>query len=100
RNLDFPLIEVHSTKVYLLNATESDHLNARIRVPDGSRDYHLITMDRFLNPAPGVIKVSATEEGTLDLDIVVDKGGMAILIGDLLRSPLLVKEYSGLRNEN
>jgi hypothetical protein len=81
RNLDSPLIEVQTRKVYLLNATESDHINARVRVPDGTRDYHVITMDRFLNPTPGVMKVTVTEEGTLDLDIIVEMGGMAILIG-------------------
>jgi len=81
RNLDSPLIEVQTRKVYLLNATESDHINARVRVPDGTRDYYVITMDRFLNPTPGVMKVTVTEEGTLDLDIIVEMGGMAILIG-------------------
>jgi hypothetical protein len=81
RNLDFPLIEVQTRNIFLLNATESDRIRVHLRVPAGTRQYNLLTMDHFLSPAVSAMSVFATEDGNVDLDIVVEKGGMAILIG-------------------
>jgi hypothetical protein len=80
RNLDFPLIEAESLNVYILNASDSDHIVARLQVPDRSREYWLFVTDRFLIPRPGQMKMIPTDDSALDLDIVVQQGAAAILI--------------------
>ena len=81
RNLDSPQIETATPNIYLLNATESDQIRVQIRVPDGTREYSVYTTDRFLNLQSGAMKGTVNENGFLELDIVVEKGGMAILVG-------------------
>jgi hypothetical protein len=81
RNLDSSLIETATSNIYLLNATESNQIRVQIRVPDGTREYSVQTTDRFLNLQSVVMKATVNENGFLELDIVVEKGGMAILVG-------------------
>jgi hypothetical protein len=80
RNLDFKLIDAESPNIHLLNATDSDRIAGRLRVPDNTREYWLFVTDRFLNTRPGLMKMIPTDDGMLDLDIVVEQGAAAILI--------------------
>ena len=64
--------------IYLLNATNSDWLVADIRVQDGE-PYSLITTNRVLKTDSSPITVIPDQDGVLHIDVVVERGGIAML---------------------
>lgn len=85
RHLDFPLVDVESMNIYLLNATDSDRIAARVRVPDSEREYWVLTTDRFLNVKPGPMRIVPSESGVLHIDVVVEQGAAAIVVPGIAR---------------
>jgi hypothetical protein len=80
RNLDFPIVEAEAGIIYLLNATDSDSISTRVRVTGSNLEYSLMTTNRFLQVDSVPTQVTSTKEGILDIEAVVERGGMAILV--------------------
>ena len=76
RNLDFPELVAEGTSIYLVNATNSDQLTARIRV-SGER-YAVQVFDRYLGLEMDGYFVRPLD-GVLDIDLAVQQGGMLML---------------------
>jgi hypothetical protein len=87
RNLDFTEVVADGTTVFLMNATDADSINAKVRVPAGASSYFVTVLNRFLVAEPGAMTVAVNASNTLTVDVNVQQGGMVILTQNDLRPP-------------
>lgn len=79
RNLNFSELAASGRTVFLMNATDADHLSGRIRVPRGQAAYTVTVFNRFLLAESGQMRMTADERGVLNINLAVQQGGMVIL---------------------
>jgi alpha-galactosidase len=79
RNLNFSQLTAEGHEVFLMNATDGDHIRATVRVPAGSSAYSVTILNRFLDPEPARIKAPVGLNNVLSLNLTIEQGGMAIL---------------------
>jgi hypothetical protein len=79
RNLDFPQVVAEGSTVFLMNATDSNEIRAKVRVPAGTNRYFATVLDKFLVPEPGEMLLDVNSRNVLLVDTAVEQGGMVIL---------------------
>jgi len=77
RNLDFAELPVDGTNIYVVNATDGDHLSGSMRV--GGQSYSVKVFDRFLGLETEDLQVHASPGGVIDINHAVQQGGMLVL---------------------
>lgn len=79
RNLEFSELTAAGKTVFLVNATDDDRLNGRVRAPAGMRNYQVQIFNRFLKAEPNRLRFRTDRDGVLGLNVAVQQGGLVVL---------------------
>jgi hypothetical protein len=72
-----PLVAKNKSEIFILNATDSDHLSIHIE-GDPRRTYTMTTLDRFMDVQRDDLLLS-DDHGRFTIDAPVDQGAMIVL---------------------
>jgi hypothetical protein len=81
RNLAFSELAAEGKTIFLVNATDADHLTGRLRGPVGLRSYQVQVFNRYLEPEPNPMRLRIDRNGVLNLNVGVQQGGLVVLKG-------------------
>ena len=82
RNLDFSELPAGGKTIFIVNASDEDDFNGRVRGPAHVGSYSMTIFDRYLGAEPNPITLKTDADGLLNLRVAVEQGGMIVLKGD------------------
>ena len=79
RNLSGNGLAANTTNIFIMNATDSDRISARLHPPAGITAYSAVIANRYLAPSRRPIRLNVSPNGLVYLNLVVEQGGMVSL---------------------
>lgn len=79
RNLDFSQLAAGGKTIFIMNATDTSRFRGQVKGPAGVTTYTVQVYNRLLAHEPNAMTVTTDQSGVLNLNVVVQRGGMILL---------------------